>query len=51
MIISVEKAKDFINFPDGWTDEKIKMKLLSVAEACESVFGLPDSPELSAFVE
>lgn len=32
MIISVEKAKDFINFPDGWTDEKIKMKLLSVEQ-------------------
>lgn len=32
MIISVEKAKDFINFPDGWTDEKIRMKLLAVEQ-------------------
>lgn len=32
MIISVEKAKDLIRFPDGWTDEKIKMKLLAVEQ-------------------
>lgn len=32
MIISVEKAKDFVSFPDGWTDEKIKMKLLAVEQ-------------------
>ena len=31
MIISVEKAKELINF-NGWTDEKIKMKLLSVEQ-------------------
>lgn len=32
MIISVEKAKDLVSFPDGWTDEKIKMKLLAVEQ-------------------
>lgn len=32
MIISVEKAKDLIGFPDGWSDEKIKMKLLAVEQ-------------------
>lgn len=32
MIISVEKAKDLISFPDGWTDAKIKMKLLAVEQ-------------------
>ncbi len=32
MIISVEKAKAFVSFPDGWTDEKIKMKLLAVEQ-------------------
>ena len=32
MIISVDKAKDLISFPDGWTDEKIKMKLLAVEQ-------------------
>ena len=31
MIISVEKAKKIINFP-GWTDEKIRMKLLAVEQ-------------------
>lgn len=31
MIISVEKAKSLIEL-DGWTDEKIKMKLLSVEQ-------------------
>ena len=31
MIISVEKAKSLISFP-GWTDEKIKMKLLAVEQ-------------------
>lgn len=32
MIISVEKAKEFIRFPESWTDEKIKMKLLAVEQ-------------------
>lgn len=32
MIISVERAKDFISFPETWTDEKIKMKLLAVEQ-------------------
>lgn len=32
MIISVEKAKELVSFPDGWTDEKIKMKLLAVEQ-------------------
>lgn len=32
MIISVEKAKDLIGFPENWTDEKIKMKLLAVEQ-------------------
>lgn len=31
MIISIEKAKELVNFP-GWTDEKIKMKLLAVEQ-------------------
>lgn len=31
MIISVEKAKEFVNF-NGWTDEKIKLKLLAVEQ-------------------
>lgn len=32
MIISVEKAKDLISFPENWTDEKIRMKLLAVEQ-------------------
>lgn len=32
MIISVDKAKELVTFPDGWTDEKIKMKLLAVEQ-------------------
>ena len=32
MIISVEKAKDLISFPESWTDKKIKMKLLAVEQ-------------------
>ena len=31
MIISVEKAKELVDFP-GWTDEKIRMKLLAVEQ-------------------
>lgn len=31
MIISVEKARELINF-NGWTDEKIRMKLLAVEQ-------------------
>lgn len=31
MIISVEKAKELVNF-NGWTDEKIRMKLLAVEQ-------------------
>lgn len=32
MIISVEKAKEFINFPDSWTDERIERKLKAVEQ-------------------
>jgi hypothetical protein len=32
MIISIEKAKSLISFPESWTDEKIKMKLLAVEQ-------------------
>ena len=32
MIISVEKAKELVGFPESWTDEKIKMKLLAVEQ-------------------
>lgn len=32
MIISVEKAKSLITFPESWTDEKIKMKLKAVEQ-------------------
>ena len=32
MIISIEKAKELVSFPEGWTDEKIKMKLLAVEQ-------------------
>ena len=32
MIISVEKARSLVSFPDSWTDEKIKMKLLAVEQ-------------------
>ena len=32
MIISLEKAREFVNFPDLWTDERIKMKLLAIEQ-------------------
>ena len=32
MIISVDKARQLIAFPEDWTDEKIKMKLLAVEQ-------------------
>ena len=32
MIISVEKARDLVSFPESWSDEKIKMKLLAVEQ-------------------
>jgi hypothetical protein len=32
MIISIEKAKELVSFPESWTDEKIKMKLLAVEQ-------------------
>ena len=32
MIISIEKAKNLISFPESWTDDKIKMKLLAVEQ-------------------
>ena len=32
MIISVEKAREFVDFPDNWTDERIKLKLLAVEQ-------------------
>ena len=35
MIISIEKAKEFIDFRD-WTDEKIERKLKAVEKAIRS---------------
>lgn len=32
MILSIDKAKALVNFPESWTDEKIKMKLLAVEQ-------------------
>lgn len=32
MIISVEKALDLIDIPDGWTDEKIGLKLRAIEQ-------------------
>ena len=32
MIISVEKARSLIGFPESWTDEKIKMKLDAIEQ-------------------
>ena len=32
MVISLEKVKELVSFPDGWTDEKILMKLLAVEQ-------------------
>ena len=32
MIISIEKIKNLVSFPDGWTDEKICMKLAAVEQ-------------------
>lgn len=32
MIISIEKAKELVSFPENWTDEKIRMKLLAVEQ-------------------
>ena len=32
MIISIEKAKGLVSFPEGWTDDKIGMKLLAVEQ-------------------
>jgi hypothetical protein len=32
MIISIEKAKGLVSFPESWTDDKIKMKLLAVEQ-------------------
>lgn len=32
MIISIEEIKKLVTFPNGWTDEKIKMKLLAVEQ-------------------
>ena len=32
MIISVEKAKELVSFPESWSDERIKMKLLAVEQ-------------------
>ena len=32
MIISLEKAKELVSFPESWTDEKIRMKLLAVEQ-------------------
>ena len=32
MIISIEKARDLVSFPESWTDEKIGMKLLAVEQ-------------------
>lgn len=32
MIISIEKAKVLVSFPESWTDDKIRMKLLAVEQ-------------------
>lgn len=32
MIISIEKARELVSFPEGWSDEKVKMKLLAVEQ-------------------
>ena len=32
MIISVEKAREFVEFPEAWTDEKIELKLKSIEQ-------------------
>lgn len=32
MIISLEKAKELVSFPESWTDEKIEMKLKAVEQ-------------------
>ena len=32
MILSIEKAKTLVGFPESWTDDKIKMKLLAVEQ-------------------
>lgn len=32
MILSIDKAKSLVNFPESWTDEKIRMKLLAVEQ-------------------
>lgn len=32
MIISVEKARELVSFPESWTNERIKMKLLAVEQ-------------------
>lgn len=32
MIISIDKARELVSIPDGWTDEKLKMKLLAVEQ-------------------
>lgn len=36
MIISVEKAKEFIKFPESWTDERIERKLKAVEQIIRS---------------
>ena len=32
MILSIEKARSLISFPESWSDEKIRMKLLAVEQ-------------------
>ena len=32
MIISVDKARELVEIPENWTDEKIRMKLLAVEQ-------------------
>ena len=32
MIISIKKARELVGFPEGWTEAKIKMKLLAVEQ-------------------
>lgn len=32
MILSVDKAKDLVNIPEGWSDERIEMKLAAIEQ-------------------
>jgi len=32
MIMTVEKAREYVNFPEAWTDEKIELKLKAIEQ-------------------